>query len=166
MTMKTGDKVSVLNDNLKGKIIKINKNLITIEDEYGFEHTYPAAEIVPAEADLYNSQPVIVKPEPKKNISKKNKIPALVLDLHFDQLVSNPSDYDSWERLFIQKQRLQETISFCRKNHIKKLDVIHGIGDGVLQSMVLEVLRGETGLEYEDGTFFKHQSGTITVILK
>ena len=25
---------------------------------------------------------------------------------------------------------------------------------------------GETGLEYEDGTFFKHQSGTITVILK
>lgn len=55
---------------------------------------------------------------------------------------------------------------FLQKNHIKKLDVIHGIGDGVLQSMVLEVLRGETGLEYEDGTFFKHQSGTITVILK
>lgn len=73
MTMKTGDKVSVLNDNLKGKIIKINKNLITIEDEYGFEHTYPAAEIVPAEADLYNSQPVIVKPEPKKIFPKRIK---------------------------------------------------------------------------------------------
>lgn len=120
MTMKTGDKVSVLNDNLKGKIIKINKNLITIEDEYGFEHTYPAAEIVPAEADLYNSQPVIVKPEPKKYF-QKNKIPALVLDLHFDQLVSNPSDYDSWERLFIQKQRLQETINFCRKITLRSL---------------------------------------------
>jgi hypothetical protein len=73
--MKAGDKVSVLNDNLKGKIIKIHKNLITIEDEYGFEHTYPSSEIVPSEADLYNLQPVTVKPEPQKNISKKNKIP-------------------------------------------------------------------------------------------
>ena len=70
--MKAGDKVSVLNDNLKGKIIKIHKNLITIEDEYGFEHTYPSSEIVPAEADLYNLQPVTVKQEPK-NISKRIK---------------------------------------------------------------------------------------------
>ena len=57
--MKAGDKVSVLNDNLKGKIIKIHKNLITIEDEYGFEHTYPSSEIVPSEADLYNFETLV-----------------------------------------------------------------------------------------------------------
>lgn len=164
--MKAGDKVSVLNDNLRGTVIKVHKNLITIEDEYGFEHTYKPTDLVPAETDLYSSKPIVVKPEPKKNISKKNKIPELILDLHFEQLVNNPSDYDSWERLFIQKQRLQETIAFCRKNHIKRLEIIHGIGDGVLQEMVFDVLRGEVGLEYEDGNFFRHQSGATTVILK
>ncbi|NAW51454.1 DNA mismatch repair protein [Elizabethkingia argentiflava] len=164
--MKIGDHVSVLNDNLRGKIIKIQKNLIILEDEHGFEHSFKPEDLVPIEPDLYTPDSISVKQEPQKKVSKKNKTQPLILDLHFEQLVSNPCDYTPWERLFIQKKRLQESIKFCRKNKIKKLKVIHGIGDGVLQGMVLEVLGGEIDLEYEDGYFFKHQSGAIDVLLK
>lgn len=164
--MKVGDKVSVVNDNLKGHIINIEKFRVIVEDEYAFEHNFKPEEIVVQDADLYTQKRIEVKPEPKKNISKKNKIQALTLDLHFDQVVPNPHDYEAWERLFIQKQKLQDTLNFCRKNKIKRIEIIHGIGDGTLQEMVLEVLRGEVGVEYEDGTFFKHQSGSITVLLK
>jgi hypothetical protein len=44
-------------------------------------------------------------------------------------LVKNPNDYDSFER-FIQKEKLMEVIEFCRKNNLKRLEIVHGIGDG------------------------------------
>ena len=86
------------------------------------------------------------------------------IDLHFDQLVKNPNEYDSWERLFIQKERLMEVLDFCKANKIKRLEVIHGLGKGVLQELVYDVLRGYTGIEFEENEFFKHQSASVEVV--
>lgn len=161
--MKTGDFVALIDDNLRGKIIKITPSKILLEDEFGFERWVLASEIVPIDEDLYQHRPVHVKPEPLKKISKKTKEKVMELDLHFDQLVEYPTNYSAWERLFIQKEKLQNTLGFCRKNKIKRLNIIHGLGDGVVQEMVLEVLRGETGIEYEDENLFKNESGSVMV---
>jgi hypothetical protein len=45
---------------------------------------------------------------------------------------------------------------------LKKLNIIHGIGDGVLQNMVHEVLQGFAGIEYEDHDFLP-QFGNVEV---
>jgi DNA-nicking Smr family endonuclease len=87
----------------------------------------------------------------------------MVLDLHFQHLVKNPHDYDSFERLFIQKERLIETLNFCRKNNLKKLEIIHGIGDGVLQRMVWDVLESQTNLDFYNKDILHHQSGAVLV---
>ena len=73
-------------------------------------------------------------------------------------------EYDSWERLFIQKERLMEVLDFCKANKIKRLEVIHGLGEGVLQELVYDVLRGYTGIEFEENEFFKHQSASVEVV--
>ena len=44
--MKVGDQVSVISDVIKGKIIKINGDQISIEDEFGFERTYSKSDLV------------------------------------------------------------------------------------------------------------------------
>ena len=103
------------------------------------------------------------KEETKKNISQKHQKNAMKIDLHFDQLVKNPHEYDSWERLFIQKERLMEVLDFCKANKIKRLEIIHGLGEGVLQELVYDVLRGYTGIEFEENEFFKHQSASVEV---
>ena len=62
-----------------------------------------------------------------------------------------------------QSEKLIEKLEYCRSNNMKKLNIIHGIGDGVLQNMVHEVLQGFTGIEYEDHDFFYHSTGNVLV---
>ncbi|WP_028121843.1 Smr/MutS family protein [Epilithonimonas tenax] len=161
--MKIGDKVSVIDDDLKGTILKIIADQVKIEDEHGFTYDLPKSQLTILDSGLYENTPVIRKNESSKNVSKKHNKTPLKLDLHFQLLVKNPSDYDAFERLMIQKDKLLETIDFCRKNHIKNLEIIHGIGDGVLQKMVYDILEGLSNVEYDEHGFFYHESGKAEV---
>lgn len=161
--MKIGDQVSVIDENLSGKVVTIIANQVKIEDEHGFTYNFSKDKLTILDANLYDNSPIIKKKETPKVISKKHNKAPLRLDLHFDLLVKNPSDYDAFERLMIQREKLEQTIDFCRKNHIKKLQIIHGIGDGILQKMVYDVLEGLTNIEYDSDGFFYHQSGNVEV---
>ena len=164
--MKIGDLVSVIDDQLKGKIIGINIKKVLIEDEHGFEYEYNASELVLQEAAIYDQMKTIQKKEVSKPISKKHDKKPFVLDLHFENLVKNTGNYDSFERLFLQKEKLLQTLEYCRKNYLKKLEIIHGIGDGVLQQMVLDVLESQTNLEFHNKEILHHQSGTVLVYFR
>lgn len=160
--LKIGDLVSVIDEDLKGKIISIKGKLVKIEDEHGFCYDIETERIVPHNHNIYEA----VSSVPKKDLNSgfsKNKNNPHSIDLHFEKLVKKPNDFESWERLMIQREKLIEKLEFCRKNHIKKLNIIHGIGDGVLQNMVHEVLQGFAGIEYEDHDFFYHSSGNVEV---
>ncbi|MDP9956716.1 dsDNA-specific endonuclease/ATPase MutS2 [Epilithonimonas hungarica] len=161
--MKVGDLVSVIDENLRGKVLKIIANQVNIEDEHGFTYNFSKDKLTIIDSDLYENSPIIKKKETPKITSKKHNKTPLKLDLHFELLVKNPSDYEAFERLMIQREKLQETIDFCRKNKIKTLQIIHGIGDGVLQKMVYDVLEGLTNIEYDSDGFFYHQSGNVEV---
>ena len=164
--MKIGDSVSVIDDKLKGTVKSIIGKKVTIEDEHGFPYEYESNELVVQQAEIYNQVKTIRKEESAKPVSKKHDKKPLVLDLHFEHLVKNPSDYDSFERLFRQKEKLLTTIEFCRKNNLKKLEIIHGIGDGVLQQMVHDVLESQTNLEFQNKEILHHQSGTVLVYFR
>lgn len=161
--MKIGDKVSVVDEDLSGVVTSVNGNIVVFKDKYGFTHQYPREKLVPQNSDLYENVKVIKKAEPRKNISKKHQRNHLVLDLHFHNLVKNPNDYDSFERLFIQKEKLLETLEFCRKHNLKRLEIVHGIGDGVLQRMVFDVLESQTNLDFYNKEILHHQSGAVMV---
>ncbi|MBD3903587.1 DNA mismatch repair protein [Chryseobacterium sp. Ch-15] len=161
--MKIGNKVSVVDEDLSGVITSVNGNIVVFKDEYGFTYQYPKEKLVPKDAEIYENIKIIKKAEPRKTISKKHDKNPLILDLHFENLVKNPHDYDSFERLFLQKEKLIHTISFCRKNHLKKLEIVHGIGDGTLQRMVFDVLESQTGLDFYNKEILHHQSGAVMV---
>ena len=162
--MKIGDKVSVIDEDLEGTLVSVKDKMAVFEDSHGFGHEYPLALLVLRGNLIYDEVPLTKKEETKKNISQKHQKNAMKIDLHFDQLVENPNEYDSWERLFIQKERLMEVLDFCKVNKIKRLEIIHGLGEGVLQELVYDVLRGYTGIEFEENEFFKHQSASVEVV--
>ena len=164
--MKIGDLVSVLDDQLKGKIIGIKGNKVLIEDEHRFEHEYEAKELVLQKTEIYDQIKTVRKEEPQKSISKKHDKKPFVLDLHFENIGKKNRNYDSFERLFLQKEKLLQTMDYCRKNNLKKLEIIHGIGDGVLQQMVHEVLESQTNLEFHNKEILHHQSGTVLVFFR
>ncbi|WP_294276856.1 Smr/MutS family protein [uncultured Chryseobacterium sp.] len=161
--MKIGDKVSVVDEDLSGVVTSTRGNMVVFRDEYGFNHQYPVNKLVPKDDGIYENIRIIRKAEPKKVISKKHQKAPMVLDLHFHNLVRNPGDYDSFERLFMQKEKLIDTLQFCRKNHLKRLEIVHGIGDGTLQRMVWDVLESQAGIEYYNKEILHHQSGAVMV---
>lgn len=165
-TMKIGDKVSAIDEDLKGTITSVKGEIVVFKDEHGFTHQFKKNKLVPQNPEIYEHVKTVRKAEIPKPISKKHHKKHLVLDLHFENLVKNPADYDAFERIFMQKEKLVETLDFCRKNNLKKLEIIHGIGDGVLQRMVHDYLIGQTNLEFDDHDFFYHQRGSILVTLK
>ena len=164
--MKTGDKISVIDDDLTGIITAVKGELVFFKDDHGFTHQYPKEKVVMRNPGIYDGLKIISKAETPKPLSKKHNKKHLVLDLHFENLVKNPSDYDAFERIFLQKEKLEETVRFCRNNNLKKLEIIHGIGDGVLQKMVHDYLVGQTNLEFDDHDFFYHQRGSVMVTLR
>lgn len=161
--MKIGEKVSVLDEDLGGVVTSVNGNTVVFKDEYGFTYQYPKEKLVPKNAEIYENIKIVKKAEPKKTVSKKHDKNPMILDLHFENLVKNPNDYDSFERLFLQKEKLIQTINFCRKNHLKRLEIVHGIGDGTLQRMVLDVLESQTHLDFYNKEILHHQSGAVMV---
>ena len=161
--MKIGDSVAVIDEDLKGTVTSIHGNRIDFKDEYGFVYQYPAEKLVSHSPTLYENIRVENKPEYTPPKSKKHAANQLTLDLHFDQLVKNPQDYESFERLFLQKEKLMDTLDFCRRNRIKKLEIIHGIGDGTLQQLVTDVLKSQTGLDFYNQAILHHQSGAVMV---
>ncbi|PPZ90662.1 DNA mismatch repair protein [Cloacibacterium normanense] len=161
--MKIGDLVSVIDDDLKGKISAFKENLVQIEDEHGFHYDIEKSKVVLYNHNIYDDISITAKKETSTKISKKNQTQPQSIDLHFEKLVNNPQDFESWERLMIQREKLIEKLEYCRSNNMKKLNIIHGIGDGVLQNMVHEVLQGFAGIEYEDHDFFYHSTGNALV---
>ena len=135
--MKVGDKVSHVSEDLKGKIIKIKGETIVLEDEHGFEYTVNSSLLVPDASYLYDSLEIPKELSLTEGVKNKPQKNADVLDLHFDQLVKDPNNYESYERLLIQKQVLLERIEHCRAIRAKKLLIIHGHGQGVLQNFVI-----------------------------
>ena len=87
----------------------------------------------------------------------------MILDLHFENIAKGAVQVDPFERLFMQKDQLLKTLEYCRNNNLKRLEIIHGIGDGVLQQMVYDVLESQTNLEFHNKEILHHQSGTVLV---
>lgn len=161
--MKIGDKVSVLDEDLQGVVASVQGEMVNIRDEYGFIHQYAKEKLVLKDSTLYDGMKIKDKYEYTPPKSKKHSKNEFILDLHFDKIVSNPEGYESFERLFLQKEKLLETLDFCRKNRIKRLEIIHGIGDGILQKMVYDVLESQVGFDFYNKDILHHQSGTVIV---
>lgn len=162
--MKVGDKISVIDEDFRGTIIKVFPLTYEVEDQFGFSYQFLKAKVVPADQDLYDNIKIVRKKETSKPVSKKHNKDAFKIDLHFDNLVHNSGEHDAFERLFIQKEKLIEAINFCRKHRLKRMQIIHGIGDGVVQKMVYDVISGLPNVEYDEDGFFYHQSGKVELI--
>lgn len=161
--MKIGDKVSILNDNLEGIVTSVHGDEVIFKDEHGFTYRYEKAMLVVQNASIYEHIKPVEKYSESKVSSKKHNKSHLVLDLHFDKLVKAPANYNSIERLFHQREKLLETLEFCKNNRVKKMEIIHGLGDGTVQKMVIQTLEDQTGLDFHNKDILHHQSAGIIV---
>jgi dsDNA-specific endonuclease/ATPase MutS2 len=171
---KKGDKVSVLNENLKGEIISISGMRATILAEDGFDYDFLQSELtlIPNKdeiaASLKNLNSIITEKEkshspPKTSV--KNLLPGeKIIDLHIHELVEKTAHLSNFDMLTIQMNTVKNALLNTDKNKYRKIIFIHGIGIGKLKQE-LELYLSKNKYVHYPAPFNKFGQGAITVEL-
>lgn len=162
---KLGDKIRVIDDNQRGKIVQIQNNRIVVLNQFGFEESFYSHEIIldqPLEVDSIqvSADDLKVKKSKKIALSELKEI-----DLHIGQLVDSYSNMSNFEMLQIQLRKIESEIELARAEGRSKLIFIHGHGSGKLKEEMMKLLHRFSGLEIYDASFRKYKLGATEVKL-
>lgn len=178
MAFKVGDRVSVLDEDLSGKIIKIKNDTLTVLTTDGFELEFQSTEVVsieketPLKSDIYLQVPfsevlkekeTINKKKPIKNSAKERYQPTMEIDLHIHQLTDKPNRLNNYEKLNLQVDTARRQLEFAINKRIQKIVFIHGVGEGILKTE-LEYLFGRySNVKFYDADYQKYGLGATEV---
>jgi preprotein translocase subunit YajC len=165
-----GDKVSVLDDNINGIVVKVLGNEVTIETDEGFELTFHKRELILIESsgELMNNiattnfssvkkEKEIEKPRSfvREKKSKKDDF-VLEIDLHIEKLVPNKRGMSNYDILTLQME-------FAQRNRIPKVVFIHGVGEGILKAELDFLLGRYDNINFQDANYQKYGLGATEV---
>lgn len=174
MCLEIGNKVAVLDDVLKGKVIHINGDEISVETTDGMIFKFNSSELVKVAieqhelskySDINNSllKEKISQNPPKKSLFKKEKKEVILeVDLHINKLVKSTRNMDNYDILNIQLDTAKNKVEFAISKRISKIVFIHGVGEGVLKSE-LQRLLNKYPIKYYDASYKKYGLGATEV---
>ena len=174
MRLEIGNKVAVLDDVLKGKVIAINKNTIAVETTDGMVFNFDEKELVKIEKEQYElskysdinnallKEKISVN-QPKESLFKKQKQEiVLEVDLHINQLVKSVKGLDNYDMLNLQLDTAKRKVVYAIQKRISKIVFIHGVGEGVLKTE-LQNLLNKYPVKYYDASYKKYGLGATEV---
>ena len=149
MEFSIGDKIIFKNDDLKGFVIKIkSSNRVTVLSQDGFEMDVSTKEIikipygtdkVDSYGDFFTSKESdSIVPKKKKNSKITNSIN---VDLHIEKLYPNYHFLNNYEIMQIQLNECSLKIEQFLQSNVQKIEIIHGVGEGVLKKEVHLILK-------------------------
>tara|TARA_B100000768_G_C11106681_1_gene301467 strand:+ start:105 stop:611 length:507 start_codon:yes stop_codon:yes gene_type:complete len=149
MHLSIGDKILFKKDSQKGSIVKINSsNKFTVLTSDGFEVTVskndlvkiaPNSEGISSYGANFNTKDHAISQT--KPIRKSKKSNTLKIDLHIELLSDNYAFMDNFEIVQIQISHCYSAIEKALNTNVYKLEIIHGIGEGILRKEVHSILR-------------------------
>ncbi len=182
MTQKfeIGDKVSVLDDDISGVVIKVNNDQISVETTDNFVMTFFVNELVKINnsnelSGFFSTQSLGSvlkdKEEPKKRSFVKEKRSrkdefVLEVDLHIEKLVPSKRGMNNYDILTLQIETAKRQLDFAIKNRMPKVVFIHGVGEGVLKAELDFMLGRYDTISFQDANYQKYGLGATEVYIK
>jgi len=177
MKFELNDRVEVLDDALKGRVVKIEGATISIETNDGFSLDFHESELVKtgseqryhiATSNVQFSEVIKEKQTPKKHTStrikpKERNAPPMEVDLHIEKLVNSYRGMSSYDILNLQMETAKRQIEFASRKRIQKLVFIHGVGEGVLKAELDSLLGRYDNLKFYDADYQKYGIGATEV---
>ena len=177
MSYKIGNVVAVLDDVIKGKVIRIEVDTIDIETEDGFIMKFNSSELVKISIEQSEISKTVVVPyhlsiktEHKKNKKatkikrKKVEVPPMEVDLHIQKLVKSNKEMDNFDMLTLQLETAKYKLEFAIRNRIPRIVFIHGVGEGVLKEE-LKYLFGRYNIRITEASYQKYGLGATEVYI-
>lgn len=176
MRLEIGNKVAVLDDVLKGIVVAVDGNSITIETEDGMLFKFTENELVKIEEDQYElskfsdiNNPLLKEKisdsKSKKSLFNKTKNEVILeVDLHINQLIKSTRGLDNYDMLNLQLSTAKRKIEYAISKRISKIVFIHGVGEGVLRAELTSLLN-RYPVKYYDASYKKYGLGATEVYI-
>ena len=174
MRLEIGNKVAVLDDVLKGNVIKIENDVVSIKTDDGMVFNFSEKELVKIEEDQFElskysdiNNPLLKEKanlnKGKKSAFKKDKNEVILeVDLHINQLTASTKNMDNFDMLNLQLDTAKRKIEFAIQKRISKIVFIHGVGEGVLKSELMRLL-DKYPVKFYDASYKKYGLGATEV---
>ncbi len=171
-SFQISEKVGFLHESGRGVVTAIlpsNKNLVLDDD--GFENEYRSDELIKLFQSDKKIEDVILKDDqgfPKINNSKKKSKQSKsrrIIDLHIEELVDDHSTWSNDQILNYQLKALRNFFNKAKNERIRKLIVIHGVGEGVLKEEVLAYFTKIDGVLIQEADFREFGKGATEIQL-
>ncbi len=182
MSFKVGDKVSFLNEEGWGTIKEVlSHGRYKVVTEDGFDQLYREKDLVLKSKrtdyglDGYHSEKEISMKilndqyfhDTTKKIGKTHKGHDIwEIDLHIEELIDSHHGMSNTDIVNLQLSRFRGFIYQAKLRKIRRVIVIHGVGEGVLRHEIRSILNGDRECEYWDADYREYGYGATEVQLR
>lgn len=177
-----GDYVEALDEEISGKVTKIEGETVTLLTTDGFSFDFPEKDLIKiSEKDIIRVDTATLQMAVKEKLKtsssqeksrsvkrkgtkkKERNIPPMEVDLHIHELVPSTKGLQNFDMLNIQLETAKSKLEFAIKKRIQKVVFIHGVGEGVLREELNRLFRSYDNLEFYDADFKKYGLGATEV---
>jgi len=115
----------------------------------------------PKYSEKQNPTPVIPK-------EQNNKAEKLTVDLHIEELLDSTTGMSNSEILNYQLDKFRETMKLYEGRHGKHIIFIHGKGNGILRTAIINELKNKynRSCNWQDASFQEHGFGATDVMIR
>jgi len=142
-----GDKVRFKDAAGSAVVLRMEGDLVYVEDSFGFEHAYQTHELIPHQ-HLEVGHVSIKDEKPKTSQPPAQQVDRLIIDLHSHELIESTAGWTKYDILNYQLDKARQTVSEARRRKVAKVLIIHGKGSGRLKDEVHHMLSRLGGLNY------------------
>ena len=192
-SFQTGQRVKFLNDVGSATVVRVEGSTVVVEDEDGFEHSVSAAELMAApdpevEARQYGDTIPDVAQLLAQEVGEKRmrelqkdfevryqhaqatnmarRDAHMEVDLHIHELVDDQRGLPDRAKLAIQMDHFDRMMDIAKREKLRRIVFIHGVGQGVLRHQIRTTLeQHHPDCSYREGDPRKYGSGATEVWL-
>ena len=185
--MKVGDKVSFKDEEGKGTIVKVisAQKVVVEDDEHGFEHEYFINALVLDQEIDYKLEGIEYNLSVKEKLasdSKQKQIEefynktrsltrsetkdVIEVDLHIEELIDTHKGMSNAQILRVQMANFKRELNTAIRKKVKKLIIIHGVGEGVLKNEIKnELYEHYPSMEHHDASYREYGYGATEILI-
>lgn len=192
-TLKVGQRVKFLNDVGSATVVRIEGSSVVVEDEDGFERSVASSELLAApdpevEAKQYGDtipdvaqllaqevgekrmrelqKDFEVRYQNAQATSMDRRDAHMEVDLHIHELVDDQRGLPDRAKLAIQMDHFDRMMDIAKRQKLRRIVFIHGVGQGVLRHQIRTALeQHHPDCSYREGDPRRYGSGATEVWL-
>ncbi|MEQ8909882.1 MAG: Smr/MutS family protein [Vicingaceae bacterium] len=177
MEIQLGNSVKVIDEELEGKVTKVEDNWVYFSCEDGFEYKYLKEQLIyfdeqsqshhqtnAVEFFKSSNRETPQGLEYSSRVVLQGKKP--VVDLHLETLLEESEQIPKNTALLFQLNHVKEVIQKASTARIRQIVIVHGRGSGTLRDALRRMLDDQfPHIEYFDANYQKFGFGATEIII-